>query len=321
MKIGIIGAMDHEIDILKDALENRKETAVGKMVFYEGTAGGKDAVVVRCGIGKIAAAVCAEILIGRFGVTHLINTGIAGSLNATIDIGDAVVSTDAVHHDFDLVNFGYPYGEVPGIGSVGIPADEQLRRLCAEAIRTAAPEISVLEGRIASGDQFIRTKEKKEWIRNEFGAECCEMEGASIAQTAFMNNIPYVIIRMISDKADESSEMTYEQFVEYQKRYEADLAKKAPSSWAADTAKKAILSGLFNDGDGDGILDNPQAPLTREQFVAVLDRAGILSAQDRFIARFEDLPDWAKSFMREILDDEIINGGTDKALDSQDINM
>lgn len=125
----------------------------------------------------------------------------------------------------------------------------------------------------------------------------------------------------LTKSTKEDEEMTYEQFVEYQKRYEADLAKKAPSSWAADTAKRAILSGLFNDGDGDGILDNPQAPLTREQFVAVLDRAGILSAQDRFIARFEDLPDWAKDFMREILDTEVINGGTDKDIDSEDINM
>ena len=227
MKIGIIGAMEYEVAQLCAALDDRKDTKVGNMTFCSGKIGSVETVVVRCGIGKVAAAVCAQIMIDRFAVTHLINTGIAGSLNADIDIGDAVVSTDAVHHDLDCTNFGYGFGEIPAIGRLAFPADESLRRACVNAIRTAAPEINVFEGRIASGDQFIRTKERKDWIRSTFGAECVEMEGAPIAQTAFMNNIPYVIIRMISDKADESAAMAYNEFEQAAAENSANLLLQA----------------------------------------------------------------------------------------------
>ncbi len=226
MKTGIIGAMDQEVAILAEAIENPQTTSVAGMTFTEGKIGSADTVVVRCGIGKICAAVCAQILIDRFHVTHLINTGIAGSLNADIDIGDAVVATEAVHHDLDVTNFGYDFGQVPGFRTQAFPADEALRSLCIQAIRSEAPDIHVFEGRIASGDQFIRTKERKEWIREHFGAECCEMEGAAIAQTAYMNQIPYVIIRMISDKADESAVMAYPEFEAQAARNSAALLLK-----------------------------------------------------------------------------------------------
>jgi adenosylhomocysteine nucleosidase len=168
-------------------------------------------VVVQCGVGKINAAMCTQILIDRFAVTHVINTGIAGSLDAQLDIGDLVISRDAIHHDFDLRFWGRPIGQVPGMEVVAFPAeDEMIRRAyaAAEAINPGHTKI----GRVASGDQFICSAEQKQKIIADTNAICAEMEGASIAHTAYRNGIPFVIIRAISDKADDSAEMDYPTF-------------------------------------------------------------------------------------------------------------
>jgi len=125
-KLGIIGAMQVEVEILLGALENKTERTIAGSTFYEGRLEGLDVVIVQCGVGKVNAAICAQILCDCFGITHLVNTGIAGSLCADLDIGDLVVSTDAMYHDFDCVNFGYPYGKVPGIDVVSFPADEAM---------------------------------------------------------------------------------------------------------------------------------------------------------------------------------------------------
>ena len=212
MKIGIIGAMDAEIEYILSKMEGKKETGKAGLLFTEGTIGTTDAVVVKCGVGKVNAALCTQILIDCFGITHLLNTGIAGSLNNDINIGDVVVSTDAVMHDMDAAVFGYAPGETPGMGVQSFAADETLRKIITDAIHRTAPDIAVFEGRIAPGDQFISDSAVKERIRSVFHAECTEMEGAAIAQCAFVNKVPFVIVRYISDKADESTLVPYTEF-------------------------------------------------------------------------------------------------------------
>ncbi len=211
MKIGVIGAMDAEINTVVSALQNIRTSHKANLTITEGSFGSIEAVVVRCGVGKVNAALCAQILIDCYGVTHIINSGIAGSLNNEINIGDVVVSTDAVMHDMDATVFGYEPGQTPGMRA-GFKADEELMKLCLNAIRETAPDINVFEGRVASGDQFISKREIKNRIRDTFRAECCEMEGAAIAQTASANEIPFVIVRYISDKADESTIVPYVEF-------------------------------------------------------------------------------------------------------------
>ena len=210
-KLGIIGAMQVEVEILLGAMENKEEKLVAGSTFYTGTLEGLDAVVVQCGVGKVNAAICAQILCDCFGVTHLVNTGIAGSLCADLDIGDLVVSRDAMYHDFDCVHFGYPYGQVPGMDTVTFAADETMIAYALKAAEAVNPG-HVKTGRIASGDQFVAVKELKEKIIANTRGLCTEMEGAAIAQTACRNAVPFVILRAISDKADDSAEMDYPTF-------------------------------------------------------------------------------------------------------------
>lgn len=212
MKIGIIGAMVEEVSELKASLQDAKVTKIARMEFCEGSFGNTDVVVVQSGIGKVNAAACAQILINHFGVTHVMNTGVAGSLNSKIDIGDIVVSTDAMYHDVDATVFGYAKGEVPQVGTASFVADEMLRRAAVEAVKEAAPDIHVFEGRVVSGDQFISSREVKNNIRDTFQGDCTEMEGAAIAQVAYINEVPFVIIRAISDKADDSGQEAYDVF-------------------------------------------------------------------------------------------------------------
>ena len=210
--IGIIGAMDEEVAALKEAMEDTQIRERASMQFVQGRLGGKDVTVVRSGIGKVNAAVCAQILISEFQADTLINTGIAGSLYARIDIGDMVISTDALHHDMDATSFGYPLGEVPRMDILAFPAEERLVRLAAEANDEANPDIHTFTGRVVSGDVFVASDDTKERIVRHFGGLCAEMEGAAIAQTAYLNQISYVIIRAISDKADGSASVDYPAF-------------------------------------------------------------------------------------------------------------
>ena len=211
--IGIIGAMDEEVASLKAAVESPEKTSVAGMEFCKGKLDGVDVVIVQCGVGKVNAGVCAHTLINLFGCTKIINTGVAGSLDAQIDIGDIVVSTDAVQHDFTAEAVGFAKGEIPYTGLYAFPADEMMRKAAVKAARAAASEVHVFEGRVCSGDQFVASKEQKERIIEDFNGLCCEMEGGAIAQVCYLNNTPFVIIRAISDKADDSEEMSYEMFM------------------------------------------------------------------------------------------------------------
>ena len=211
MKLGIIGAMDVEVATLKEKMENVTVANHAGSAYYEGTLEGCPAVVVQCGVGKVNAAICAQILINLYHVTHIVNTGIAGSLCADLDIGDLVISQDAIHHDFDLRFWDRPIGQVPGMDVIAFPADEMLKNAAFAAAEAENPGHTRF-GRVASGDQFICSKEQKDAIIENTGALCAEMEGASIAHTAYRNGIPFVIIRAISDKADDSAEMDYPTF-------------------------------------------------------------------------------------------------------------
>ena len=210
-KLGIIGAMQVEVEILLSAMSNKTEKTVAGTTFHEGTLEDINVVVVQCGVGKVNAAICAQILCDCFGITHLVNTGIAGSLCADLDIGDLVVSADAMYHDFDCVHFGYPYGKVPGMDVVSFPADDAMIGYAFAAAEMVNPG-HTRKGRVASGDQFVAVKELKEKIIANTQALCTEMEGAAIAQTAYRNGLPFVILRAISDKADDSAEMDYPTF-------------------------------------------------------------------------------------------------------------
>ncbi len=212
MRTGIIGAMEDEVAALKEAMDVRAVTEIASMEFVEGTLEGQDVVVVRSGIGKVNAGICAQILAQHFQVSRLINTGIAGSLDAGIDIGDMVISTDAVQHDVDAETFGYPLGQIPQMDVLAFPADPELVKKAEEANRRANPDIQTFTGRIASGDQFIGRQEQKDRIRDTFHPLCVEMEGAAIAQAAYLNKVSCVIIRAISDKADNSAVMDYPAF-------------------------------------------------------------------------------------------------------------
>ncbi|MCH4038770.1 MAG: 5'-methylthioadenosine/adenosylhomocysteine nucleosidase [Eubacteriales bacterium] len=212
MKIGIIGAMSAEVAALKSKMKLAGTKRRAGMEFCEGTIGNTDVVIVQSGVGKVNAGCCVQILADLFDVTHIINTGVAGSLNNDINIGDIVVSTDALYHDVDATVFGYAKGEVPQLGTASFTADEMLRASAVRAIREADPDIQVFEGRVASGDQFICDRAVKNRIRDTFHADCCEMEGAAIAQASWINGIPFVIVRAISDKADESVTVSYDEF-------------------------------------------------------------------------------------------------------------
>ncbi len=210
--IGIIGAMEEEVAALKEAMTIEENAVFASMEFCKGLLCEREVVVVRSGIGKVNAAICTQILVDKFGVDTLINTGIAGSLDADIDIGDMVISTDAVEHDMDASIFGDPIGQVPRMDTFSFPANGELVEKAKAANEEANPDIHTFVGRIVSGDQFVSSKEVKEKLVSHFGAKCTEMEGAAIAHAAYLNKVSCVIIRAISDKADNSATMDYPTF-------------------------------------------------------------------------------------------------------------
>ncbi|WP_194611587.1 5'-methylthioadenosine/adenosylhomocysteine nucleosidase [Clostridium vitabionis] len=210
--LGIIGAMDEEVEGIRQQMTGALVTRTAGMDFYKGKLSGRDAVVVRSGIGKVNAGMCTQILADKFAVDAVVNSGIAGSLSAEIDIGDIVLATDAVQHDMDATGFGYKRGQIPRVNTFSFAADPELRDLAEACCRRVNPDIQVFRGRVVSGDQFISDRRTKEMLIREFGGICCEMEGAAIAQAAYLNGLPYLIIRAISDKADDSAGMDYATF-------------------------------------------------------------------------------------------------------------
>ena len=231
MKIGIIGAMKSEVEALKEALATSRKETKASMEFCEGKLGQRDVVVVQSGIGKVNAGICAQILVDDFAVTHIINTGVAGSLSNELDIGDIVISKDAVQHDFTVEAIGFKKGEIPFTGKVAFEADETLRQKALAAVKAALPDIRAVEGRVCSGDQFISSKEAKDRIIGDFDGTCAEMEGAAIAQVCHANNLPFVVLRAISDKADGSAQVSFEEFEQKAAKNSSRLVQYMLENW------------------------------------------------------------------------------------------
>lgn len=204
MKIGVIGAMPEEILLIKNKLGNLKESEVNGTTYYSGTLFNKDIVLVKCGVGKVNAAIITQTIINKHDVSYIINIGIAGALQESLNIADVVVSTDLVQHDVNAQTFGYDLGQVPSMDTFAFKADDKL-------ISIAKNMPNIFLGRIASGDQFIAESKKKEFIKNTFNAVCVEMEGAAIAQTCYVSNIPFIVIRSISDRASGNAFSEFEE--------------------------------------------------------------------------------------------------------------
>lgn len=221
--VGIIGAMEEEVSQLKEKMTDISVEKKACMEFYKGSLKGKPVVVVRSGIGKVNAGICTQILADDYHVDCVINTGIAGSLQSSIDIGDIVVSTDTLQHDMDATGFGYPIGQIPRMDTLAFPADPRLVELAQEVCREVNPEIQVHAGRVVSGDQFVSDKATKQRLIDQFSGLCTEMEGAAIGQAAYLNGIPYVVLRAISDKADDSASVDYPTFEKEAIRHSVNL--------------------------------------------------------------------------------------------------
>ncbi len=226
IKIGIIGAMELEIEELKSKMGTSGIFRKAGMEFHEGLLNGVNVVIVRSGVGKVNAALCVQILADHFCVSHIINTGVAGSLNNALNIGDILISADALHHDVDATIFGYQPGEVPQLGRREFPADEKLALLARESCKKVNPDINALIGRVVSGDQFVSDKNVKKRLIQLYQGDCTEMEGAAIAHSAYLNQIPFVIIRAISDKADETAEVEYPVFEKAAAKHSARLVEE-----------------------------------------------------------------------------------------------
>ena len=211
MILGIIGAMSEELEILLTDMELEDTTVKAKMTFHRGKLWGKDVVAVVCGIGKVNAAICTQLLISEYEVTHIINVGVAGGICKEIYPGDVVIATNLVQYDMDTTAFGDPMGQIPRLDTFDFKCDEKLVET-AKAACAEASDFKTFSGRIVSGDMFVASLEKIQWLEKEFGALACEMEGASIAHVCFLNNIPCVVIRSISDNANNGAHMDFEKF-------------------------------------------------------------------------------------------------------------
>ena len=210
--IGVIGAMHIEVETIKSLMENKSAEKTGGVEFVKGTLHGREIVIAVCGIGKVAAAMCTQIMILKYSPECIINTGVGGSLSTSLAIGDIAVAESLVQHDMDTSPLGDPVGLISGLNLVNIPADKRVAEILLKGIETL-DNVKGMTGVIASGDQFIASVERKKFITDNFGAIVCEMEGASIAQVCFSNGVPFGVVRAVSDCADGSSHMDYGEFL------------------------------------------------------------------------------------------------------------
>jgi adenosylhomocysteine nucleosidase len=224
MTIGIIGAMEEEVVNLRESMEVISAKNVVGLDFYLGKLSGNNVVVVRSGIGKVNAAICAQVLVDMYAVDCIINVGVAGALDKSLTIGDIVISSDAVQHDFDTSALGDEPGVISRMDISVFPADEGLVNLAKDTVESLGYPVYV--GRVASGDQFVSSDEVKARIKKMFNASCCEMEGAAVAHAAYLNKIPFVVIRAISDNADDSGDVDYDRFFRESALKAASIIKK-----------------------------------------------------------------------------------------------
>ena len=220
MTLGIIGAMASETAALIAAMANAATETVAGMEFHRGSIAGKEVVVVQCGIGKVCAAMCAQVLVDRYRVDGIVNTGIAGGLKSGMAVGDLVVADNALQHDFDLTAFGHVRGYLPAFGGDDqVPSRFPTDAVLSAAFRKAAEAVSGGKftchgGTVASGDIFVGDSDTKARLISEFGAVAAEMEGAAIAQVAWQNGVPFALVRAISDLADGGAAESFSAFEE-----------------------------------------------------------------------------------------------------------
>ena len=238
MKLGIIGAMEKEVVALKEQMETVHTRIHAGMEFWEGTLEGCPVVVVRCGVGKVNAAACTQILADLFQVDGIVNTGIAGALDPRLEIGDFVISTDAMYSDFTVAGLGLAPGQVPHMNVLAFPVDERLAACAEDACQALG--LRWIRGRIATGDQFVSDHNQKERIIALTHGACVEMEGAAIAHTCYLNGIPCVIVRAISDKADDGAGMDYPTF-------EVQAANASANLTRFMAQRCAALPGKFSE--------------------------------------------------------------------------
>ncbi|MDR0957719.1 MAG: 5'-methylthioadenosine/adenosylhomocysteine nucleosidase [Clostridiales bacterium] len=222
--IGIIGAMEEEISIFKSRLNIIATRNIIDVDFYIGKLHENNVVIARSGIGKVNAAACAQILIDKYGAEIIINVGVAGSLNPEVKIGDVVISTDTAYYDFDCSDIGDEIGLIPRMNRKFFPADENLVSKSFDAAKDVCIDKNVFRGRIVSGDRFVGKNSVKAQVLDIYpDALCCDMEGTAIGHVSFINKVPFVVIRSISDTADDSAEVHFEQFVDEMARNAAAL--------------------------------------------------------------------------------------------------
>ena len=209
---GLIGAMDEEIAPLLDVMDVSFTRKIAGIIFYNGTVNGSTVVLARCGVGKVNAAVCAQLMITIFAVDRIIGLGVAGGILPGVKMGDIVVSTELLQHDMDATGAGHPLGMIPRMDEYIFPADPGLLNAARELLNdnvTKPDWMNIYYGRILSGDQFICCNDKSVFLQESFDGYCVEMEGAAIAQVCYMNAIPVIVIRSISDGADANADKAY----------------------------------------------------------------------------------------------------------------
>lgn len=229
MKIGIIGAMNEEVVELKAVMSDIKSENIGNLEFFDGKLLGKDEILVEGGIGKVNAAICATLMINHFKVDKVLFTGVAGGVNPDINIGDIVIGNDLIEHDFDSTAFGYELGQIPRMDTYIFKADQQLIDIACDVAEKEFGKSKVCVGRIVSGDEFVASVERIKWLKDTFKADCTEMEGAAVAHVCHVFNMPFLIIRAISDKANHDAKVDFPEFVK--------LAAKN---------SKTIIEGILN---------------------------------------------------------------------------
>ncbi|ARK31743.1 5'-methylthioadenosine/adenosylhomocysteine nucleosidase [Halalkalibacter krulwichiae] len=214
MKIGVIGAMNEEIERMKAEMVVTNTYEFATVEFYEGRLKEKEIILCKCGVGKVNAALTTQLLVDRFAITHLLFTGVAGAVDESLDVGDLVISTSAMQHDLDVTALGFKKGQIPYFeGSSDFLANSELVELAVSAAKQSTSR-HIVRGRIVSGDQFIANADYVQSLREEFEAACVEMEGAAVAQVAAMNKIPFVIIRSMSDKANGKASVNFAEFTQ-----------------------------------------------------------------------------------------------------------
>lgn len=227
---GVIGAMESEVAQLRDALGGAEAIRLCGLTFYSGTLGAHRVVVVRCGVGKVNAARCAQMLIDRFNVDYIVNTGIAGGIGTGLAVADVVVGAELVQHDFNAIAFGYVRGNICDPAHRDTPSVFHSDPELIEAFRAAAESLidpaRVKTGRIATGDLFVASEKSKRTIAGSFDAVAAEMEGGAIAQVASMAGVPFIVLRAISDLADGSSYASFEEFEQETADLSASILRK-----------------------------------------------------------------------------------------------